>query len=605
MPLIWSVISIALAGSIFWSWLVLIKRKTNFARPEIVMGAAVITLAQIIAVSMLAGWLNLFQWEIVYTINLLITLVLFVYNKKNLRQLGKIADIRSLAGQLSWLTKVVVVLAIVVISWQVALGTVLNDVSFDSLNYHLAWSASAVQEQNLGIFSTPVPWINVYPKNIDIWYAWFLLPPAHDWLVDLAQLPFALLAVVAIYSIARKLRYSRDTSVLAASLFLFLPVVFHQSLTNYNDLALAALLLVALNFVLEDSHAYWVAIIFGLTAGIMVGSKVVMIIPFFILLAILLYRLLKVFKLHAKHLIRLSGIAIVLMFLLSFYWYARNYFFYESFIYPVKVMLGSFTLIGGLIDIGRLIGDNQPELLKNAGLIKNVLVNSYYEAVPRYDMTPGSFGPLWAFLLLPAMVPAVMLWFSQRKWKVLGVFALIILFFVLTPGNWWWRYAIVLSAAGMLALAEIYEWSRKFKFSQAVLGGFILLLSFWSIAISWWPAYTDSSVYANKFINNASSRDFSHRYKIFESIDEAQTPDSTIAYDSSWFVVYPLWNSTRSNRVIHVPYNVDWLQRLESEGVDYLAAKFDSPEFGFIQANEERFELLAGEGIYYLYKLVR
>jgi len=343
-------------------------------------------------------------------------------------------------------------------------------------------------------------------------------------------------------------------------------------------------------------------LLFGLAAGILIGSKVVTIIPVVLMLGVLVYRLRRSFDYSLKHLVRLTGIAFGSMLILAIYWYGRNLLLHDSFIYPIQAMIGSFVLIPGLIEVGQLLGADQPELLRNASVVKNIYVNSYLEANPRYDMTPGGFGPLWAWLLLPAMIPAVMLWISQKKWKIMGIFGLIWIFFLLTPGNWWWRYVIIFSMAGLLSLAEIYEWSKKFRFSQKVLGVYIIILSVWSVMISWLPAYVNSEVYVNKFVGGIATRDYSHRYAVFENLAEVQDPGTTIAYDDSWFIVYPLWNSTRTNRVVHIPYNIDWLEKLEQEGVDYIASKSDSQEYAFIQANRHRFDLLKTSGIYNLYQ---
>lgn len=588
------------AAAIFLSWFGLLQKRANFSVLLQVLASAVFALAQIVAISLACAFFGLYRFELVYGLNALLAgLMVFKY-RPDFNPVR--TALKAFIGHVTWPTKLLTAIAAVLIIWLVAVGAIMNDTSFDSQNYHLSWAAYAVQEEHFGPFETPVPWINVYPKNLDAWYAWILLIPGHDWLVDLGQISFVVLGCLAVYALLREMRYSEDVAWLSALTYAFLPVVIQQATTNYIDLALASLTFVLFVFALQPRGSYLGACIVGLTSGILIGSKSVMILPVVLAwaIALVVYRRSGLYA--RREYIRLIGCLFIPAFALSAYWYFRNFIDFGSILYPFSLSLGPLTLLPGVVSVEQILADSQPQILRDVSLWTNAFINTYQEAAPKYDMVPGGFGPLWAWLMVPSTLVAIFFWVADRQWTRLAAFVLTFAVFALMPGNWWWRYVIILAFAGILAVAEVLSRLRVSKTGYRSLQGILLILACWSVFIARWPDRVDEAILARKLRQGITQRDFSHRYgPLYQAIAQAQTEGSRFAYDSTWFVVYPLWNSERTNSVLHVPFGPAWEYALSDKGITHVAAKSGSPEYAFIQRHAARFSLIEKDGIYSLY----
>jgi hypothetical protein len=604
MSVLRSLLPILLACAGFWIVLRALGRFSALNQIERLLASFVFIVSAIVTISLGWGMIGYYQaWPVYLTFGAVLTAT-FVMSRYIVptREAtdGMRGSLRSLWGHLLWPTKLLLVMAAFATTWIFALATLLNDVSFDAMNYHLAWAAYAIQEGYLGVFSTPVPWINVYAKNLDLWYGWFLLNHGNDWLVDFMQWPFALIGVLSLYTILRHLRFSRNASVLASIPFLFLPVVLQQGTTNYVDIAIAALSLLMIAFSLSPRSSYLTALVMGCASGILIGTKpttIVVVGAAWIIFLVLRYRA----RIHtARELVRFAGLLYLPAFALSAYWYVRNMVEYGSFVYPLRVTLGPITVIDGLVSVQDILGLDQPSVLVGANLLKNLFANTYGQNVVRYDMVPGSFGPVWAWLALPCLFIATALWVKRRAYARLALAWLFIALFIMTPGHWWWRYVMILFGAGSVALAECADVFRA-KHTKTIFALAVTLLCAWSFWLAKWPTYTDASAV---LAQRDKSRSFSHRYgQVFEKIEQETLPGTTIAYDSHWFVIYPLWNAHRSNRVVHIPFSKVWLKELRAQDVSLLAAHTGSPELAYLQSLEAGVTLIASDDLFHLYRL--
>jgi hypothetical protein len=579
-------------------WMKFCKRFFS-SRAEILLAGFVLALAQVILTSLVFGAFGLYRWELIYTANIVLSFLVFSKNKSQ-----KISfHLKELLKKLSLENKLLLSLLFVLFASRVILAIAVSDVSFDAVNYHMAWVGHAIQEQHLGPFETPVPWINSYPKNLSLFYGWFILPPVNSFFVDIVQVAFVFVGIISSYLLLLRLKFSKQMSLFSGMLFAFFPLVILQSTTNYIDLALAALVLSLFAFAFKKTQTKLSLTIFAFISGVLLGSKATMLIPVFFASCFLLYRLYHQEKIPFGSLIKAVGAIIGIAGILSLYWYGRNLLVYGDLLYPVKVVIAGITLVPGVISADMLIADSQPEILATAGFFKTLFLNFYQEGSVRYDMSPGGFGPLWAWIMVPSMIPSLFFWLKEKSWEKLSFFIVFWIIFLLSPGNWWLRYVFALVFTGILAFAEVATKVQKKKWLFFLLMASVFSLTILTFLQSAKPFFLTKEYFSTK-IASPTQADYSYRYgEIYKHIAEVAQKDTIIAYDSSWFVIYPLWNQQRSNTVIHIPVQKNWLEVLISNDVDYLVVKSDSPEYQFIQLQPEPFTLLFEEGIYFLYQL--
>lgn len=584
---------------VFVLWMKYLGNKIKQPKALLILSAGIITVSQLCATSLLLGIFKQYTPIFVYTINAIIAFIVHVLTPRL-----ETNDFY----YWSWLkkkdpfTKGVISLSIVLLLWKIVLGVVMNDVSFDAMNYHLSWVGYAVQEEHFGPFETPVPWINSYPKTLTLWYGWFLLPPANDFLVDLAQIPIFLLGVVAVYHLLRFFNYDEDTSIISSLLLLFFPVVYLQLTTNYIDVALASLVFVLFTFAIQKKQSFLSLVLFALTAGLLIGGKSTMVIPIFFAFLLLCYRLYNQKNLSViDFFIRLVCIGIII-FLLGGYWYIRNLLYYGDLLYPVKVMVGNFTLVPGVVTAAELIAQSKPDVLDGVSSVKSLFINTFQTTKPRYDMVPGGFGVIWSYFLFFLQPIAITILIKRKLWTQLVFLFFFWIIWFISPGNWWFRYVIVVGVTGLLSFAIVY--SRSSILGKRLIAVYVSILSLYSASMMIWPYYTDIHIFGEKVRSGILNADFSYRYgSVYEDIQNVAREQATIAYDSSWFTIYPLWNQTRSNRVVYIPYQDLWLEKLTEQQVEYLTVKSDSPEFTYIQSRPDLFSLVSSSHIYNLYKL--
>lgn len=147
---------------------------------------------------------------------------------------------------------------------------------WDTLSYHLPKVAEWVQSHRLSIFDTPVD-RTFWPANLELFQTWFVLFPHHDVLIDLACVPFYVLACAAVYAIARRLGLGRRWATAAGLIYGLTPAPLQHATSGKNDMPIASLFLFLVALLL-DARTNWRfprrrLLILTMVLGFAVGMK--------------------------------------------------------------------------------------------------------------------------------------------------------------------------------------------------------------------------------------------------------------------------------------------------------------------------------------------
>jgi hypothetical protein len=144
--------------------------------------------------------------------------------------------------------------------------------NWDSMTYHLARAAAWYQHHSVGYLpDANTERLNIFPPNAEIATLYTLALAHGDRLAALPQYLAGLACLVACYALARRVGFTRSSSLFAALLLGSLSQVVLQSTTTQNDLLVASFVAAAAVFVLDGSrHALALA---GIAVGLAVGTK--------------------------------------------------------------------------------------------------------------------------------------------------------------------------------------------------------------------------------------------------------------------------------------------------------------------------------------------
>jgi hypothetical protein len=370
---------------------------------------------------------------------------------------------------------------VVLVGYEAAMAARLAPVSWDSLYYHLISVAEWVRT---GHFVAPLPGLSQhnpsyiydqadsFPKDAELTASWLAVFTHNTNLVGLAQLPYMPLLFGGVYGICRHLDVRAGRAVVAAAIVTLTPAVVQELGTNYVDVAAAAAVLVAWQFLLSafpatpnaaDATAPKVrglvlaGIAFGLAAGIKPTDLEYCAAGLAIAFGLCIRdarRLMQAARLAGETEPTLprtgrcmTAIAVPMLALGSF-WYIRSWFVWGSPVWPIQ--MGPFP---GVVTATQWTDVNglaiPPQLRDSSGLM--LLARSW--------LTPGlSLGASWLYLLLPAIVAATLIAVRRSQLvPVLTVVAPLFLLDVISPGSWQSRFEIPMVAAGAAALALVCE----------------------------------------------------------------------------------------------------------------------------------------------------
>lgn len=334
---------------------------------------------------------------------------------------------------------------------------------WDSLNYHFTFPVEWMKHGNLVnpivISCDPAP--TYYPVNAGLLFLWFIFPLKSAFIADLGQLPFFIIAFFCVYSIGRKIGISREYSFYGACLFSLVPNYFKQLDIAYVDIMVAALFLLALNFLfsLRNEFSFRNLTVFSLCLGFMLGTKTIALLYSLLLFAPFLFLCFKQNKIRRAAGFCLAGVLLIL--LLGGFSYARNFIQTGNPLYPLDIVIFGKSIFKGVVDSQVYRSGTNPQ---DYALAK-ILFSEGLGAQTVLLLFPG------VFLGLP-----VYLWRRKRisflgvYFMVLPVLIFLIYRFVIPLANL--RYIYALLGIGIIIAFYILD---ALKFPRAAIQAVFIL----------------------------------------------------------------------------------------------------------------------------------
>ncbi|MCM8795350.1 MAG: glycosyltransferase family 39 protein [Candidatus Omnitrophica bacterium] len=311
--------------------------------------------AQIVFSELILGIMGVLYLENVILLNLAILLLVIYFSR------GKTSSFSTNGVREAFIelfkNKIVLLGASLLLGFglvKIAINLVNPPFGWDCLNYHFVFPVEWLKKGNLDIPITisddPSP--SYYPINGSLFFLWLIFPFKNVFLADLGQVPFFILAFLAIYSISRKLNLNKELSFYAASLFLITPNVFKQLEIAYVDVMVAALFVTSINFLLAlfkdlsfKSFILW-AISFGLSLGTKTTAVVYGIFTFLFFIALLLKN---VKRIHFKKIIVYFMLFAFLVIIFGGFSYIRNFIQTRNPFYPAEIQFFGKVLFKGVM----------------------------------------------------------------------------------------------------------------------------------------------------------------------------------------------------------------------------------------------------------------
>ena len=634
---------------LFSAWyLLLYAVKDLLSVTDRIIGTFILGLAQIIITEMVLGVIfkKLFPVPL-FSLNLFISLSLMLPVAARGKGRGVFREIREEALRIFGIIRgdrtllCIFILCFILMWWLVLQGYLFPSYSWDGLYYHLPIVGQIMQSGAIQEHSTPSfiqQYMNIFSKNINLFFLWNIIFLKSDVIVDLGQLPFTIAGALSVYSMGVKLGIKEKHALYSSLLFAFTPVLVLQSTINYVDVAVSMLFLVSLNFLLndqtrsgavKDNHACvrecgrLPVFLSGLSAGILLGSKPTG--PLFIAVLICALAIRSVLR-AGKDSQEQGGKGVCMMsafktyavyfmvpaFCMGGYWYMRNWVLHGNPVYYMDVTVFGIPLLKGLKS-GWV--EPAPPVIESLTYVTR-LIYVWMERVQyyMYDSRLSGFGPLWCILFMPALPLSLVYGAAKKRWDFLFVCSVLIITFLIHPRNWTTRYVLFIVGAGALSFGFVMS---LFTRQERVIKLIALLLALYSFLTANSPCITPAKI--KEFILLPSSERTLSRLKPFNIdskvrdeygywiwIENNVHSGDTLAYTferftldtSRPFFTAPLWNRGFSNRVLYVKADSygKWIDELKRVHATYVLVKKDSLEDRWIEKERKLFYSLRWMG---------
>ncbi len=508
----------------------------------------------------------------------------------------------------------------------IALAAVLNVILIwivppnnnDSLSTHMSRIGYWVQRGSFFPWPTERVWQITYPVNMQLQMLWTVLFLGTDRIVEVVQWLGGLVAMVAIFGLARLLGASRAQSVFSALLWATFPEIILESTTTQNDLV-AGTLFVAMFYLLflglEKRHKGTLALS-GLALALGMGTKQTL---FFLIPGLVVTLLLVLYYsrrawLHAFRGILVWGSSVVAAFLLlGVYMFVVNQ---ANFGHPLgpetavanqtggqtsqslqeNLRFNTFRLAYQMIDPAGL-----PEPLTGYGFKLKALVvgkltslvgfpveapvavaaNHVFVLRERYEMQEDAawYGPLFSFLVLPALGYQFWIGLKRRDPLRISILAVSISFWILDaalrPG---WdpfqgRYFIPVVAIATPVAAFFFQPGLRMAAARWLVVALALVVMtntfLWSSAK---PVTGEGNIWTSSRIIMVTQQSFYMR-EAMQMIEKYVPADATLGLLTfSTHLEYPFFRENFGRRLVQIYpkgriHDVSWMQ---AQGIEYV-----------------------------------
>ena len=220
-------------------------------------------------------------------------------------------------------------------------------VAWDALTYHLTFPLHWLRSGRLDTLVLPTgdPSQTYYPLVGEMHYYWRFLSTGSDAWSALSQVPYLVVAMVAIAGITRLLGASTSVSVLAAALWAGLPIVLRQSVEPMVDIAITTFVFagVFLLFRWGEEGGSFRLTLAAAALGLAIGTKYTGLLWFVSTIPLVF---MGTSRIRPPRLSSVLGCGLVLV-LLGGYAYARNTWTGGNPLLPLNLSVGSVTLLHG------------------------------------------------------------------------------------------------------------------------------------------------------------------------------------------------------------------------------------------------------------------
>ncbi|HHW57160.1 MAG TPA: hypothetical protein GXX15_05740 [Clostridia bacterium] len=489
----------------------------------------------------------------------------------------------------------------------------------DEIMYHLAGPVEWIKHGMIyNINQDQISqWVNWYPKNTEMLFLWNMVFLKSDKIAGITQFIFALVGIIGIYGIGRKLGIDNYYSLCGGLMFLLTPVVFIQAKTAYIDVAFSVMVIMALNYLLylykefDMRYVYLFSLSVAFMSG-MKGSGAIYAVVFMFLLIIALVRHRNTNSLKSL----LFGLFVYILFAVTFgaFWYYRTWYYYGNPVYPFTISFHGITIFKGLGNAKEMIFDpNVPFEMKDMGKLKRIFF-SWYENFNfargyHYDSRIGGFGPVWYILSIPAIIIYFIKSIFDKKWiNIFFFFSTVILFWI-TPENWWTRYVIFILALGYVAIYYLIE---NIRFTRYIVEPIIPILVLFAIVISirtylplgiesfetferlkQTPVFDRSAFMANPFYKNDVS--------FLRDVKNSRIGHFTLG------PMYPLYGYGLSNDLFYVGYIENesaFFKYVEENKIEYVVV-INNSKYNEWMKEDKQFKLIYEGEMHNVYKVLK
>jgi len=217
--------------------------------------------------------------------------------------------------------------------------------------YHLYFAVRWWKAGRLFLVATPFGEnaATYFPANGDVWFTWLMVAWGGDRLARIGQVPFLLLAAIAVFRIGRMLGASRNSALLATCWFLTsTPLLIFSYEANVDTIFGAFYMIAVYFFLLDFQEAAGTAalVLGGLAAGIALGTKPVGVVFVPPLLALVLGARGARSRSTRKTLAAFFLILFCLL-LTSGFWFGRNFLLTGNPLYPLHLELFGRSILPG------------------------------------------------------------------------------------------------------------------------------------------------------------------------------------------------------------------------------------------------------------------